>query len=100
MKDGVPTVFLETTGTPSYSITEKGGALVVRLANTSVHLKNNRRPLKLDAFDTTVRSVAAHPRGRDTEVQIQTRSPGQQHRERVEPAAGGFQMLVIELPAK
>jgi hypothetical protein len=98
MKDGVPTVFLETTGTPSYTISEKNSALVVRLANTQVHLRNNRRPLKLEAFETTVRSVAAHPRGRDVEVQIETRAPGQPHRERVEPAAGGYQMLVIELP--
>lgn len=98
LKDGVPTVFLQTTGTPSYTISEKGAALVVRLNNTTVHLRNNRRPLKLDAFDTTVRSVAAHPRGRDVEVTIQTRTPNQAHRERVEPAAGGYQMLVIELP--
>jgi len=100
LKDGVPTVFLETTGTPAYTISDKGSTLIVRLSNTSVHLKNNRRPLKLDAFETTVRSVAAHSRGRDVEVQIETRGPGQPHRERVEPAAGGYQMLVIELPKK
>jgi hypothetical protein len=99
VKDGVPTVFVELTAPPDYKIDERKGALVVTLKNTVVPLKNNRRPLRVGAFDTAVTSVEAHPRGRDTEVVISTKGPGvPAHRERVEAAAGGFQMLVIELP--
>jgi hypothetical protein len=98
MKDGVPTVFLEVTGRPDYSVQSNGATLVVRLKRTTVHLRNNRRPLRLDAFDTTVKTVTTQPKGRDVEVHIETRTPNQSHRERIEPAAGGFQLLVIELP--
>jgi hypothetical protein len=99
VKDGVPTVFVELTAPPDYKIDEKKGALVVTLKNTVVPLKNNRRPLRVGAFDTDVTSVEAHPRGHDTQVVISTKGPGvPAHRERVEAAAGGFQMLVIELP--
>lgn len=99
VKNGVPTVFVELTAPPDYKIDEQKGALVVTLKNTVVPLKNNRRPLRVGAFDTAVTSVEAHEKGHDTEVVISLKSGGMPaHRERVEAAAGGFQMLVIELP--
>jgi hypothetical protein len=100
IKDGVPTVFVQLTAPPDYQITEQKGALVVTLKNTVVHLKNNRRPLRVGAFETAVKDVTTRGKGRDTQVVIATKDPGvPAHRERVEAAAGGFQMLVIELPA-
>jgi AMIN domain len=99
IKDGIPTVFVEVTAPPDYKIAEHKGGLVVTLKNTVVPLKNNRRPLRVGAFDTAVTSVEARPKGHDTEVRIATRDSGvPAHRERVEAAAGGFQLLVIELP--
>jgi type II secretory pathway component HofQ len=99
VKDGVPTVFLETTGAPQYSVDDEPGAVTVTLKNTVVPLKNNRRALDVNAFATAVQAVEAAPKGHDVRVTIKTKGTTKpQHRERVEDAAGGFHMLVIELP--
>jgi len=99
VRDGVPTVFLELTAPPDYKIDEQKGALVVTLRNTVVPLKNNKRPLRVGAFDTAVTDVETRAKGRDTQVIIKTKdAAAPAHRERVEAAAGGFQLLVIELP--
>jgi hypothetical protein len=101
VKDGVPTVFLEVTGLPDYHVEQQRGALVVTLRNTVIPVKNNRRPLRVEAFNTAVQTIEAAGRGRDTRVTIHYKdavSHAVSHTERVEPAAGGFQMLVIELP--
>jgi hypothetical protein len=101
VKDGVPTVFLELTATPDYQVKDARGEVVVTLHNTVVHLRNNRRPLRVGYFGTAVKDVDTRERGRDVQVVVHTKDEGRPaHRERVEPAAGGFQMLVIELPGK
>ncbi|HZS36769.1 MAG TPA: AMIN domain-containing protein [Polyangia bacterium] len=98
LKDGVPTVFLEVTGTPDYRVDQSGGALTVTLKNTVAPLRNNRRPLKVEYFKTSVKEVDAAPKGRDLLVTIHLDGADKpSHKERVEPAAGGFQMLVIEI---
>jgi hypothetical protein len=98
LKDGVPTVFLEVTGTPDYRVDQSGGALTVTLKNTVAPLRNNRRPLKVEYFKTSVKEVDATPKGRDLQVTIRLEGADKPtHKERVEPAAGGFQMLVIEI---
>jgi hypothetical protein len=99
VQNGVPTVFVELTAPPDYKVDEQKGALVVTLHNTSVPLKNNKRPLRVGAFNTAVTDVETSESGHDTRVVIKTKDPVS-HRERVEAAAGGYQMLVIELPAK
>jgi hypothetical protein len=96
MKDGTPTVFLQTTAVPDYHVAETQGALVVTLKNTAIHLRNNKRPLRLEHFDTTVTRIEAAAKGKDTRVTIHTKGKPD-HEEHVEPAAGGFQFLVIEL---
>jgi hypothetical protein len=99
LRNGVPTVFLEVTAMPDYQIEDAPGEVTVTLKNTVVPLTNNRRPLDVTAFDTNVKMVAAKKNGRDVRVTITTRG-GQRpsHRERIEDAAGGFHLLVIELP--
>lgn len=101
VKEGVPTVFLEVTAAPDYQVDDAPGSLTVTLKNTTVPLKNNRRPLDVRAFDTAVQEVATAPKGRDVRVTIKTKgSERPTHRERIEDGAGGFRLLVIELPAK
>jgi hypothetical protein len=99
MHDGVPTVFLQTTGAPSYTVSETPGALVVTLHGTRIQLRNNQRPLDVSAFDTTVTEVSAKPRGKDVVVTIRHKNDVAHH-ERVEPSAGGYQLLLVELPAR
>ena len=66
-----------------------------------VPLRNNRRPLEVAAFDTAVKEVSTQAKGKDVKVTIKTKGTERPaHHERVEDAAGGFRMLVIELPAK
>ncbi len=96
---GVPTVFLQTTGVPDYAVTDGKGAVVVTLRRTSIKLRNNQRPLKVAEFGTDVTEVSARPRGKDVIVTIKHRGVGA-HRERVEPSAGGFSLLVVELPGR
>jgi hypothetical protein len=99
VKDGVPTVFLEVTAVPDYHVEEAAGAVTVTLKNTTVPLRNNRRPLDVTAFATAVQSVAVAPKGHDVVVTIKTKGGERpEHRERVEDAAGGFHLLVVELP--
>ena len=99
LRNGVPTVFLELTAMPDYRIEEAPGEVTVTLRNTVVPLTNNRRPLDVTAFDTNVKMVAARRQGRDVRVTIRTRGAQRPpHREPIEDAAGGFHLLVIELP--
>ncbi len=101
VKDGVPTVFLEVTSAPEYHVEDAPGAVIVTLKNTVVPLRNNRRALDVTAFDTSVKEVSAQPKGKDVRVTIKTKGGERpSHHERVEDAAGGFRMLVIELPQK
>lgn len=98
VQNGVPTVFLETTGEPQYSVADEPGALTVTLRNTVVPLRNNRRALDVNAFDTAVQAVEAAPKGHDVRVTIKTKGTTKPaHHERVQEAAGGFRLLVIEL---
>ncbi len=98
VRDGVPTVFLEVTAAPEYRVEDAPGAVIVTLKNTIVPLRNNRRALDVTAFDTKVKEVSTQPKGRDVRVTIKTKGGERPaHHERVEDAAGGFRMLVIEL---
>src|SRR5258705_105390 len=67
-----------------------------RLKNTVVHLRNNRRALDVKEFKTVVKEIDARPLGRDVRVTVRLRGKASHH-ERVEEAAGGFKLLVVEL---
>jgi hypothetical protein len=99
IRDGVPTVFLQTTGVPDYAIKDTPGAIRVVLHSTKIQLRNNKRPLKVGEFGTAITEVSAVPHGKDVVVTIKHKGQTS-HREHVEPSAGGFQMLVVELPGK
>lgn len=98
VKDGTPTVFLELTRAPDYRVETKKNAVVITLKRTVVPLRNNRRPLRVGAFDTSVTDVKAEVHGKDTRIIIHTRKESPEHHERLEPAAGGFQLLLVEVP--
>ncbi len=99
VKDGVATVFLQTTGAPDYSISDGKKGIVITIKNTTIPLKNNRRALKVSYFDSAVTEVDCKPKGKNIEVHIRTRQDNPAHAERVESAAGGFQMLIVDLPS-
>lgn len=99
IRDNIPTVFIELTGVPDYQVNESGGVLHVELKRTHVPLRNNRRPLDLAAFDAPISRVEAKVKGHFVDIEIQSKSETvPTHHERIETAAGGLQMLVIEFP--
>jgi hypothetical protein len=98
IRDGVPTVFLQTTGAPDYAVSDTPGAIRVTLHGTKIQLRNNKRPLKVGEFGTPITEVSAKPHGKDVVVTIKHKGQAS-HREHVEPSAGGFQVLVVELPS-
>jgi hypothetical protein len=99
VRAGVPTVFLELTGQPDYEVAAQPGGLVVTLKHTVVPVRNNRRPLDVAYFDTQVSEVVARQHGERVLVTIRVKGRGRPtHREHVESAAGGYQLLVVELP--
>jgi hypothetical protein len=98
VRDGVPTVFLQTTGTPDYAVHTAPGAILVTLHGTKIQLRNNRRPLKVAEFGTAITEVTAKPHGHDVIVTIKHKGETA-HRERVESSAGGFHLLLVELPS-
>jgi hypothetical protein len=98
VKDGVPTVFLEVTAAPEYRVEDGPGSVTVTLKNTVVPLRNNRRALDVTGFATAVKEVSTASKGHDVRVTIKTKGGDRPaHHERVEDAAGGFRMLVIEM---
>jgi hypothetical protein len=99
IKDGVPTVFVELTGSPNYSVEAQKDSLVVTLRNTVVPIRNNRRPLRVEEFGTPVKTVETESHGATTRVVIHGDGP-LGHSERIEPAHGGFQLLVIQVSKK
>jgi hypothetical protein len=96
VRDGVPTVFVEVTGSPDYHVEAQKDSLVVTLRNTVVPIRNNRRPLRVEEFGTAVKTVETEAHGATTRVVIHGDGP-LGHSERVEPAAGGFQLVVIQV---
>jgi hypothetical protein len=99
VKDGLPIVFIEVTDVPSYSIQEAPGKVVVTLKNTRVHLRNNRRPLKVGFFKTHITEIVTRERGKNVDVVILAKGKTKPtHHERTEAAAGGFHILRVELP--
>ncbi|MSP60626.1 MAG: hypothetical protein EXR72_09860 [Myxococcales bacterium] len=99
VREGIPTVFLQLTGPVEWSVAEHPGRIVYTLKDTTVPLKNNRRPLRAGEFGTAVKDIDARPKGRDVQVTIQVKQ-NVGHRERTEDAAGGFKLLVVELPIR
>lgn len=99
VKDGTPTIFLQLTAVPSYHVDAARGRLVVTLKNTRIPVKNNRRPLRVEAFGTDVVRIEPQPHGRDARVVIHVKGDAAApvHKERIEAGEGGFQFLVIEL---
>ena len=71
------------------------------LSQNTFELRPVGRTLDVRGFETPVKEVSTQAKGKDVRVTIKTKGGDRpSHHERVEDAAGGFRMLVIELPAK
>lgn len=96
VREGVPTIFLEMTRPASWNVVEKGNRITYRLKAVKVPLRNNRRQLEAVDFGTAVKRVRLLPRSGDLQLIIDLAHP-LSHRERFQPAPGGYAMFVVEL---
>lgn len=63
-------VFVQLTGKADFEIEQRGTKVRVRLKNTRVRERNNRRRLDLRYFDTPVQTVHVVQQGRDTVLSL------------------------------
>jgi len=95
--DGASRFFVQTNGHVVYESRNEQGRFVLLLKNTSLHLRNNRRPLETRYFNTPVTRARVERRGRDLAVILDLRGA-------VTPTvtanggAGGYQFLLLEFP--
>ncbi len=105
VNEGVPTVFLQLSGPVEYSVSEKPGQVLLTLHDTVVNVRNNLRPLKVEAFRTPVQQVSIinRPNTKKTKnsentVTVIVEVKGQvAHQERLTMAENGYSMLVMQV---
>ncbi|MEE9382216.1 MAG: AMIN domain-containing protein [Nannocystaceae bacterium] len=87
-------VFVQLSAAVVYELETSTDKVIVRLPNTTVNVKNNRRRLDTRFFITPVKHVDIRPTGLGTDVVITLRRPALPavHSETV---AGGYTMLVL-----
>lgn len=90
-------LFLQLNASPQFEQkpTKDGLVLRVRLRNTKVNVRNNRRRLDLRYFKTPMRSVKVRHRGRDTIVTITLKRAATPTVQIVDGKAG-YKLMMIE----
>jgi len=88
-------VFLELNAEADYSVDSSGLAIVIRLRNTKVNVRNNLRALDLRYFKTPVRSVKVRRRGRDTVARIVLKHAAEPSISIVD-GKEGYKLLVVQ----
>ena len=88
-------MFLQLSAPAQYEVMKNERGIVVRLLNTSVNVKNNRRRLDTRYFITPVKHVDVRQDGLSTRVVVTLRREAEMKVEQ-KAAAGGYSMLVLE----
>ena len=88
-------VFFEVNGPIRHTMSKKGLTITIKMTNTKVNVRNNRRHLDLRYFQTPVQMVRVRKRGKDTEATIQLKrdaSPALS----LQQGKGGYQLLTLQ----
>ncbi len=91
-------VFFQLNAEVEHRLEQKGLTIMVRLPNTTVNVKNNRRPLDLRFFNTPVRLVTLRHVGSDAVATISLKREAAPSRVSLVPGASGYKLLVLEFP--
>lgn len=93
-------VFFQLSSAIDHEVTELSDGMVlrVRMRNTKVNVKNNRRRLDLRYFKTPVSEVKVRHKGRDTIATISLKR-AETPQVRIIDGKAGYQMLVVEFGA-
>ncbi|MCS6798449.1 MAG: hypothetical protein NZ898_07960 [Myxococcota bacterium] len=96
--DGASRVFVQTSAPVRTEIVRQGSAHVLLLRDCSVGLRNHRRPLETQYFETPVLRVHLERRGRDVAVVMQMRAEATPT---VSASTGpdGLHYVYVEFPA-
>lgn len=73
-RDGISRVFVRLDGRARWRQYQEGTTFVLELAETSVNVKNNERPLDTTYFAGPVLNVRARPVGSATRIEVKLRS--------------------------
>lgn len=90
-------IFVAVTAQPTIVTERAPGRWIYRLQNAVVLLRNNRRPLETEAFDTPVRRAWLRQRGRDVELVIELRADAEP-RMTHQSDGTGLQYVFIDFP--
>jgi hypothetical protein len=96
--DGASRFFVQTTQPVTHRVENESGRVVIILENLGIHLRNNRRPLETQYFNTPVTRAKVERRGRDVALVLEMRAAVTPSVS-VQPAEGAYHYLFIEFPA-
>ncbi len=88
-------VFFEVNGPIRHSMSQKGLTITIKMTNTKVNVRNNRRHLDLRYFETPVQMVRVRKRGKDTEATIQLKREASPTLS-LQEGKGGYQLLTLQ----
>lgn len=88
-------VFFQLNAGAAHDLKQQGKTVVLRLKNTRIHGRNNRRPLDLRYFKTPVETVRVAQRGKDTVVTVALKRDATPAIS-TKPSGMGYLLLVLE----
>jgi hypothetical protein len=91
-------VFLAVTRMPEVSTRQNGARWVIHLQGASVPVRNNRRTLETEAFDTPVERITARNVSGGVDVVLDLRAPASPSVSRQTAVEGSLAYIFIDLP--
>lgn len=91
-------VFVQTSARIEPVVTQASGRFEVVLPNTSVHLRNNRRPLETEHFATPLARARVEQRKKDAVLVLELKHPIDSVQVHVQPGQDGYFFVFVELP--
>jgi hypothetical protein len=99
LPNGRSRVFVQTSAHIEPVITQVSGRFEIVLRDTKVHLRNNRRPLETEHFDTPLRRASVEQRKRDAVLVLEMKQRVDSVQVHVQPGEDGYFFVFVELPA-
>ena len=98
LPDGRSRVFVQTSARVEPRVTQSGGRFEIVLPQTRVHLRNNRRPLETEYFETPLRRASVVQREADAVLVLEMKKRIDSVQVHVEEGEEGYHFVFVELP--
>lgn len=99
MTGGRSRVFVQTSVRIEPVVTQAEGRFEIVLPNTKVLLRNNRRPLETEHFETPLRRARVEQRKADAVLVLELKQAVDSVQVHVQPGEDGYHFVFVELPA-